>query len=107
MKRKKGLQMLAVKERVIENTLPNDAQRRALCDLFHYAFVDIRESLRDGKIQDAEALADVFHNIPHEMYGYGLWNLASVVNSLREYRAMHGGRRYLDYLRKIFKSDFE
>ena len=52
-----------------------------------------------------EELADIFHNVPQEMHGYGIWDLPSFVESLRKYREKHGGTNYISYLNEIFGGD--
>jgi hypothetical protein len=56
--------------------LPNDRQREALCDLMCRAFVDIRALGWSGRAEQAADLADAFHNLPKEMYGWGRWDMA-------------------------------
>lgn len=90
----------------IDNSLPNEEQLKELCELFCYAFTDIRAYLTDGKNIQAEELADIFHNIPQEMYGYGLWNLPSMLENLQRYQDKYGGTNYVGYLKKIFGSDY-
>lgn len=47
--------------------MPNDAQRKKLCDMLSHAFVEIR-SLAPTDGCRASELADVFHNIPNELW---------------------------------------
>ena len=48
--------------------LPNDAQRKKLCEMLHYALVEIRSLAVSDRGEQASALADAFHNLPHEMW---------------------------------------
>jgi hypothetical protein len=45
-----------------------DAHRRKLCELIHFAFVEIRLLGSTGKAEQAADLADAFHNLPKEMW---------------------------------------
>jgi hypothetical protein len=51
-----------------DSRLPNDAQRKKLCEMLHHAFVDIRSLAGGGHGEQASDLADAFHNLPHEMW---------------------------------------
>ena len=42
-----------------------------LCDMIHHAFVELRLLGWDGHNEQAAALANAFHNISKEMYGWG------------------------------------
>jgi hypothetical protein len=45
-----------------------DAQRRRLCEMMHYAFVEMRLLGWGGKAEQAAELADAFHNLPVDMW---------------------------------------
>lgn len=47
---------------------PNDAQRKKLCDMLHLALSEIRAMAGTGRGEQASDLADVFHNLPHEIW---------------------------------------
>lgn len=49
-------------------TEPTEQQRRLFCEMMHRAFVEIRGLGFQGKSEQAEALADAFHNLPLMMY---------------------------------------
>ena len=51
-----------------DSRLPNEMQRRKLCELLHVVFVDIRNIAGSGAAQQASDLADAFHNLPHEIW---------------------------------------
>ncbi|WP_428307694.1 hypothetical protein [Lacipirellula sp.] len=82
--------------------LPDDNQRRALAELLHAAFIELR-SISDRAAQ-VEALADAFHNLPVEVYGWGCWDVALTRSMLQEYRSRYpdGGPDYVDMFDKIF-----
>lgn len=71
--------------------LPTDAQRKALCEMFAYAFIEIRLLGWAGNAQRAADLADAFHEEPREMYGWGRWDRRSFRDDLKEYQ-----RKYAD-----------
>ena len=77
--------MLELSAKFIDTRLPNKQRRQALCKLISYAFTDIRSYAWEGKYNQAAELADIFHNIPQEMYGYGLWDLSVLVEDLAEF----------------------
>jgi hypothetical protein len=85
-----------------DDSLPNRKQRKALCNLLSHAFTDIRSYAWNGKGEQTAELADIFHNIPKEMHGYGLWDLSSLIESLKEYQKKYGGRNYISELSRIF-----
>jgi hypothetical protein len=45
-----------------------DSHRKKLCDMIHFAFVEIRLLGSTGKAEQAADLADAFHNLPREMW---------------------------------------
>jgi hypothetical protein len=51
-----------------DSQLPNDAQRKKLCDMLHNALVDIRGLAMAGRGEQAHDLADAFHNLPQEIW---------------------------------------
>lgn len=70
---------------VRDPTMPTEAQRRQLCDLMHRAFVALR-SLGYGEKHEAVAeLADVFHNLPQEMYREEAWDWNLLEAGLRSF----------------------
>jgi len=83
--------------------LPTDAQRHALAELIAFALVMIRHHCREGKILQAEDLADAFHNIPREMYGWGHFSWDAFEGMLEAYESKHcdGEKPYSGRLREI------
>jgi hypothetical protein len=51
-----------------DSGLPNDEQRKKLCDMLHHALVDIRMLAASGHGEQASDLADAFHNLPQEIW---------------------------------------
>jgi hypothetical protein len=88
--------------------LPNEEQRRLLCEMIAVAFVEIRLLGWEGKAQQAADLADAFHNVPREMYGWGLWKRRTFRGGLEDYQRKYHGDSYCgrrDYL-KMFDAIF-
>ncbi len=86
-----------------KDLFPNEDQRRDLCELLHYAFVDIRAYAYEGKHLEAGELADIFHNIPNEMYGDGLWDLTALIQKFKVYHKKYGGTNYVSHFNRIFQ----
>jgi hypothetical protein len=74
--------------------LPSPEQRRALCDLMHAAFVELRYLTGD----QAHDLADAFHNVPKTMYGWGHWSVEGARAKLMHYQAKHKANLGFDYV---------
>jgi hypothetical protein len=65
--------------------LPNDEQRRALGMLLHDAF----NFLRYANVDESQALAYALHNIPAEMFGWGVWSVAWTRARLLQFQTEH------------------
>lgn len=86
-----------------KDALPNPEQRRALGELMHQAFIDLRHL--DGA--QAHDLAYAFHNLPVEIDGWGTWSVDGMRARLEHYVSKHPGNQGFDYLAAfdaIFKS---
>lgn len=90
-----------------EYPLPDYDQRRQLCELMHLAFVALRALHDKDESKQASRLADIFHNLPTEMYGVGTWDPAALRSDLLEYRQDYGSGsfNFVALLDDIF--DFE
>jgi len=77
-----------------EERLPTAEQRRALCDLMHEAFVELRY-LPEEQGHD---LAYAFHNLPKTMYGWGDWNVQGARAQLEHYQTKHRANLGFDYV---------
>ena len=66
--------------------LPTDKQRMALCEMIAYAFIEIRALVYGGQSKQAADLADAFHNIPREMYGWGQFRWDRFGGALSHYQ---------------------
>ena len=74
--------------------LPNEKQRRQICELMHWAFVELRRL--DG--DQAHDLADAFHNLPQERYGKGKWSVSRTRAFLQRYHDKHQGHGTYNYV---------
>ena len=82
--------------------LPSEKQRQELCNLMAAAFVELR--YLDG--EQAHDLAYAFHNLPKEMYGWGVWSPETFRARLQHYQAKHSatlGVNYVAALDEIYK----
>ena len=52
--------------------LPNDDQRRRLCELIHEAFLELKGVCHEA--EQVHELAYAFHNLPLTIYGRGTWS---------------------------------
>lgn len=79
--------------------LPNEEQRKAICELMYDAFVELRY-LSGEQAQD---LAYAFHNIPLEIYGWGTWSPETTRNRLQHYQNKHAKNLGINYVEKFNK----
>jgi hypothetical protein len=69
-----------------DDPLPTPKQRELLCDMIHYAFVELRMLGRNHHSEQSADLADAFHNISKEMYGWGGFNWDIFRGVLKQYQ---------------------
>jgi hypothetical protein len=87
--------------------LPTPKQREMLCDMIHYAFVELRLLGWGDHGEQAADLADAFHNISKEMYGWGGFSWEIFRGMLETYqrkwrgKATVSGRDYVEMLDEI------
>jgi hypothetical protein len=74
--------------------LPTEKQKQALCELMQAAFVELR--ILDG--EQAHDLANAFHNMPREMYGWGTWSVARTRTALQNYQLKHNDNLGVNYV---------
>ena len=81
--------------------LPNDDQRRQLCELMHAAFIELRYV--NDQPEQVHELAYAFHNLPLTMYGWGTWSWSGLRAVLTRYRVRFpdGGPDYAALLDAI------
>lgn len=85
----------------MNTNLPNDFQKEKVAEMIQAAFVEIRIIGIDGKGKQASDLADAFHNISREIYGWGCWDPAVFRGMLQDYQTKYHEGDYLgkrDYL---------
>ena len=85
-----------------KDPLPIEEQRKALCDLMHEAFVELRHLTGE----QAHDLAYAFHNLPKTMYGWGQWSIQGTRAVLAHYQTKHQANLGFDYVNafdEIFK----
>ena len=75
---------------MVNNPLPSEDQRKALCGLMHEAFIELR--YLDG--EQAHDLAYAFHNI----YGWGNWSIESMRGRLRYDQSKHQSNLGFNYV---------
>ena len=79
--------------------LPNEQQRRQLCDLLAEALTD----LRHADAPRGNALAHALHNLPRTMYGWGTWSVYGQRAMLVHFQQTHpGGPDYVALFDAIF-----
>lgn len=94
--------MFKIRRREIR--LPSENQKRALGELIQYAFVEIRIIGSEGKGNQASDLADIFHNVSREMFGWGSWNPDIFRGMLQDYQDKYHGESYFgkfDYVMRF------
>ncbi len=64
--------------------LPDDYQRRQICELIYAVFLELRYISHNR--DQVEELAYAFHNLPLEMYGWGTWDVARTRGMLARYQ---------------------
>jgi hypothetical protein len=82
--------------------LPDEDQRRQLCELLYAAFVELRcVSHRPEQVHE---LAYALHNLPLTMYGRGTWSVCGLRAVLARYRERfpQGGPDYAAMLDAIY-----
>lgn len=62
--------------------------------MMHYAFVELRMLGWEGRAEQAAALADTFHNLPHEIYRNEGFNVKLFRGMLEDYQAKYHGEAY-------------
>lgn len=84
-----------------DDLLPDEHQRKLLCEVIGAAFVELR-SISDEPEQVHE-LAYAFHNLPLTMYGWGTWSWSGLRAVLVRYRRRFpdGGPDYATMLDAI------
>ncbi|MEM7791654.1 MAG: hypothetical protein AAF546_09660 [Verrucomicrobiota bacterium] len=74
--------------------LPTEEQRIKLHGLVAAAFIEIRLLGWAGESEQIADLADAFHNIPREIYGWGGWNVDITRAMLQSYQDKYHAKSY-------------
>jgi len=81
-----------------DSKLPNDEQRKKLCELMYWAFLEMRNLGWGGKAKQAADLADAFHNLPtgmwHDDFSFEFFRNAFLV----PYQEKYPERRAKDFI---------
>ena len=82
-----------------DSRMPTEMERQHLARLMYYAFCELRLLGREGRNEQATALADVFHNVPLLMYA-NVFSLTAFLNSLACYQHDYEGQGTMNYLQE-------
>ena len=82
--------------------LPTEAERQRLARLMYLAFCDLRILAREGKSEQARALAEAFHNVPLLMYSKD-FSFSVFRSILEHYQATFKGNLRFNYLHELEK----
>ena len=77
-----------------DDPLPTDEECRHLHELVALAFIEIRQLGRAGRAEQAADLANAFHNIPREIYGWGAWSVDITRSTLESYQDKYHHEAY-------------
>lgn len=80
-----------------QNPLPSEDERVKLCEILSHALIEIRLLAGSGKAGQVADLADVWHSLPREMYGWGLFDWSLLRGMAAQYQAKYHDR-YYDYV---------
>ncbi|GEP44923.1 hypothetical protein [Brevifollis gellanilyticus] len=80
--------------RMNADPLPTAEQQVRLSDMVAMAFVEIRLLGWAGRAEQASDLADAFHNIPREIFGWGRWSIGHTRAMLQCYQDKHHNEEY-------------
>lgn len=72
--------------------LPTERQREKLCEMLAQAIIQMRSLGWAGQAEQIADLADAFHNLPREMYGWGQWDWDLFRLMLRDYQCKYFGK---------------
>jgi hypothetical protein len=71
--------------RLDRDPLPNEKQIRALGELLHAGFI----FMLCANEAEGQALAYALHNVPVEIYGWGVWSISQTRGRLKRFQAGH------------------
>lgn len=85
--------------------LPNQAERERLSHLVGDVLVLIRTLARESGDENIEALADAFHNLPREIYGWGQWDRKLTRSVIADYAEKFDNPGLLETFAACFDED--
>jgi len=80
-----------------DERLPTQQEQRSLVRLIYLAFVDLRALAKEGKSEQARALAEAFHNVALMMYS-DRFSFGAFVDFLKRYQETFDGQAQFNYL---------
>ena len=89
--------------------LPSEEQCIRLHEMVASAFIEMRLLGWAGKSEQVADLADAFHNIPREIYGWGQWSRDITRGMLESYQDKYHHESYpgrINYI-AVFDSIFQ
>ena len=88
----------------MRDALPTERQRVLLHEIVSDALVEIRHLCGLGLAKQAGDLADVMHELPKEIYGWGGWSWESTEQAAARYKSRWSGSEsspLFDYAARI------
>lgn len=82
--------------------MATDAERQYLARLMYLSFCDLRVLTNEGRNEQANALADAFHNVPLLMFRND-FSFRAFRDGLRRYQESFRDRPLTDYLEQLDK----
>lgn len=86
-------------------------REKILAELLSSGLIEIRALCREGRAEQAEALADAMHNIPAFLMNPASWDVEQFVVEFAAYQSRYAGKQrgpcrydYVQYLDSIKKS---
>lgn len=89
----------------MNDPLPTEEQRKGLNDLVADALVEIRMLASEGRSRQILDLAEAFHEVPKEMYGWGAFSWQVTRGRLVHYQARYHHEEYLGRTNYLWKFD--
>ena len=89
-----------------DQRMPTEAERKHLSRLMYLAFCDLRALAREGRNEQARALAEAFHNVPLLMYNED-FSFQGFRQRLENYQDQYHDTLLLNYLEEWNKLSAE
>jgi hypothetical protein len=85
-----------------DSRIPTEIERQHLCRLMYLAFCDLRILTREGRSEQANALADALHNVPLLMHRND-FSFRALRDSLARYQQRYEGKLLTNYPAELDK----